>query len=171
MGTGGPGNIVHIDNLYVKDFAVKDDTNILLGDFVIIEATGVVRPIETGDFIDNDRFLDLSAHQVAQAGESANNLNATPVGDRKTTCECITIGSDWTVVMRPGTIPSAPVGILRFDAGPGPGFKVSQFQTDGTTKAAANEILGQYKHKEFNTLASISVDLDHGVISTGIGIS
>jgi len=170
MGTGGPGNIVHIDNLYVKDMPVKANTNIVLGDFVIFEAANGVRPIVAGDFSADNTFLPLTTKQVFQAGESANNLTTTPAADRKTTCECITIGSDWSVVMRPGAIPTAPVGILRLDAGT-PVFKVSQFLSNGTTVVGAGFVLGQYKHKEFSTEGNVSVDLDHGVISTGLGVS
>jgi len=168
MGTGGPGNIVHIDNLYVKDMPVKDNTNIVLGDFVIFEAANGVRPIVAGDFVGDNTFLLLTGNQVFQAGESSNNLDTTPVEDRKTTCECITRGSDWTVVMRPGSIPDAAVGILRLDAGT-PVFKVSQFLSNGTTIAGEGAILGIYKHKEFSTIANVSVDLDNGIISTGLG--
>ena len=170
MGTGGPGNIVHIDNLYVKDMPVKANTIIVLGEFVIFEAGAGVRPIVAGDFSGNNTFLPLGTKQVFQAGESSNNLNSTPVADRKVTCECITVGSDWSVVMRVGAIPGGPVGILRVDAAT-PLFQVSQFLVNGTTVITAGNVLGQYKHKEFSTEANVSVQADNGIISTGLGIS
>lgn len=170
MGTGGPGNIVHIDNLYVKDMPVKDNTNILLGDFVIFEAANGVRPIVSGDFSGDDTFLNLGTNQIFQAGENSNNLTSTPVANRKNTCECITIGSDWSVSMRVGAIPTGPVGILRVDAAT-PVFQVSQFLANGTTLVTAGNVLGQYKHKEFSTQANVSVQGDNGIVSTGLGIS
>ncbi len=171
MGTGGPGNIVHIDNLYVKDLPVKDNTNIILGDFVIFEVGAGVRPLVAGDFSGgNDTFLNLGTNQVFQAGESSNNLTTTPVLDRKVTCECITVGSDWSLVMRAGSVPTGPVGILRVDAAT-PLFQLSQFLANGTTLITAGNVLGQYKHKEFSTQADVSVQGDNGIVSTGLGIS
>ena len=67
MGTGGPGNIVHIDNLTVQDFAVLTNTSIVLGDFVIFDTTGV-RPLVAGDFTENDAFLDIQATPLFQEG-------------------------------------------------------------------------------------------------------
>jgi len=63
VGTGGPGNIVHIDNLYVKTINVKDNVNIILGQFVVIEddsGFAVARPLVDADFSGADLFLDLS---------------------------------------------------------------------------------------------------------------
>ncbi|KKL88121.1 hypothetical protein LCGC14_1927850, partial [marine sediment metagenome] len=40
MGSGGPGNITHIDNLYVKTVPVKTNIAILLGEFVIFDTDG-----------------------------------------------------------------------------------------------------------------------------------
>lgn len=167
MGTGGPGNIVHIDNLTVQDFAVKTNTSIVLGDFVIFDSG--VRPIVAGDFTGNDAFLDIQATPVYQAGESSNNLTTTPVNERKTTCECITRGSDISAVMRVGATPDSPVGILRVDGGT-PVFQIAS-QDVGATVVAAKEVLGIYKYKEFSTEANISVQGDNGVIATGGGVS
>ena len=49
MGSGGPGNITHIDNLYVKPQAVKTNTNILLGEYLIFDTDGL-RSITASDF-------------------------------------------------------------------------------------------------------------------------
>jgi len=172
MGTGGPGNIVHIDNLYVKTFNVKDNVNIVLGDFVVIEddsGFAVARPLVDADFPGADLFLDLSTINVVQAGEDANNLTTTDALLRKDKIECITKGSDWTVVMRVGVLPDNPVGILR--VGTAELFEVSYLDIDTPSVVAANERLGIYKHKEFSTVAEISVQDDNGVISTGVGLA
>lgn len=168
MGTGGPGNIVHIDNLSVQDFDVKSNTSIVLGDFVIFDTDGV-RPIVAGDFTLNDTFLPIQTTPVFQAGESSNNLTTTPVAERKTTCECITRGSDISAVMRVGVLPDKPVGILRVD-GATPVFQVSDKRVSATI-VAATEVLGIYKHKEFSTIALTSVQGDNGIIATGGGVS
>ncbi len=167
MGTGGPGNIVHIDNLYVKTFNVQDDVNIVIGDFVVIEATGV-RPLLDSDFTGADLFLDLSTVNVVQAGENANNLTTTDALLRKDQIECITKGSDWTTIMRVGTLPDNPVGILR--VGSAELFEVSNTNV-AAGALAAGETLGVYKHKEFSTVADVSVQDDNGIISTGVGLS
>jgi len=171
MGTGGPGNIVHIDNLYVKTFNVKDNVNIVLGQFVVIEddaGFAVARPLVDADFTGADVFLDLSSLNIVQAGENANNLTTTDALLRKGQIECITKGSDWTTVMRVGTLPDTPVGILRVGT-------AELFEVSNTNVAAgslvAGETLGVYKHKEFSTVAEITVQDDNGVISTGLGLS
>lgn len=168
MGTGGPGNIVHIDNLYVKTFNVQDNVNIVLGQFVVIEATGA-RPLLDSDFSGADLFLDLSTVNVVQAGEDANNLTTTDALLRKNQIECITKGSDWVVVMRVGVLPDNPVGILR--VGTAELFEVSYLDIDTPSVVAANERLGIYKHKEFSTVADVSVQDDNGIISTGVGLA
>lgn len=168
MGTGGPGNIVHIDNLYVKDFPVKTDSNIILGDFVIFDSTGV-RTILTTDFGSNDTFLDIQTKPVYQAGESANNLASTPVANRKTTCECLTRMTDWVTIMRAGAMPDQSVGILRVDSAT-PVFQVAH-QRVGTQKPVSAEILGHYKHKEFSTIALLAVQGDNGIVATGGGLA
>lgn len=166
MGTGGPGNVVHIDNLYPKTFNVKDNTLIVLGDFVINDSG--VRPIVAGDFTANDTFLNLQTGPIYQAGESSNNLDSTAVAQRKTTCECFTKGSDMSAVMRVGVIPDQPVGILRVD-GASPVFQIAE-QSVANTFVVFKEVWGIYKHKEFDTIADISVQGDDGVISTGLGV-
>jgi len=172
VGTGGPGNIVHIDNLYVKTFNVKDDVNITLGQFVVIEddaGSAVARPLVDADFTGADLFLDLSTINVVQAGEDANNLTTTDSLLRKGQIECITKGSDWTVVMRVGVLPDNPVGILR--VGTAELFEVSYLDINAPSVVASNERLGVYKHKEFSTVAEVSVQDDNGIISTGVGIA
>jgi len=168
MGTGGPGNIVHIDNLYVKTFNVQDNVNIVIGDFVVIEATGV-RPLLDSDFTGPDLFLDLSTVNVVQAGENANNLTTTDALLRKNQIECITKGSDWVVVMRVGVLPDNPVGILR--VGTAELFEVSYLDIATPSVVLANERLGVYKHKEFSTVADVSAQDDNGIISTGVGLA
>jgi len=170
MGTSGPGNIVHIDNLYVKTLQVKDNVSIIIGDYVVYElATDKIRPLVIGDFSGDDAFLDLSTIAVFQAGESSNNLTTTDPLLRKTECECITVGSDWVTTMRAGTRPTESVGILRVDADD------NKFQTSHKTAAAAvvgaGERLGQYKHKEFLSVAVVSTQDEDGVVSTGVGVS
>lgn len=172
MGTSGPGNIVHIDNLYVKTYNVKDNVNIILGQFVVIEndsGSAVARPLVDADFTGADLFLDLSTINIVQAAEDANNLTTTDVSLRKGQIECITKGSDWVVVMRVGVLPDNPVGILR--VGSAELFEVSYLDINTPSVVAANERLGVYKHKEFSTIAEVSVQDDNGIISTGIGLS
>ncbi len=162
MGTGGPGNIVHIDNLYVKTFNVKDNVNIVLGEFVVIEVDGgfaVARPLAITDVADA-AFVDLTALNIVQAGENANNLTTTDALLRKGQIECITKGSDWTTVMEASVLPDNTIGIKRDDAA-----VVTIFVVAATIVAA--EILGSYKHKEFSTVAEISATDDNGIISTG----
>ncbi len=168
MGTGGPGNIVHIDNLYVKTFNVQPNVNIILGQFVVIESTGV-RPLVDSDFTGADVFLDLSTINVVQAGENANNLTTTDPLLRKDQIECITKGSDWTVVMRAGVLPDNPVGILR--VGTAELFEVSYLDINVPSVVASNERLGVFKHKEFSTVATVSAQDDNGIISTGVGLA
>ena len=160
MGSGGPGNIVHIENLYVKPQAVKSNTNIVLGDFVIFDTDGL-RSLLDGDFGGNNTFLDLQGTPVFQAAENANNLDTTDPLIKKDTISVITTGSDWTCKMGAGVEPGEPVGIKRVDAAT-PHFQILE-------TIVAKEILGSYKHKEFATLAAISVLNDDGVISTSRG--
>ncbi len=162
MGTGGPGNIVHIDNLYVKTFNVKDNVNIVLGEYVVIEddaGFAVARPLVVGD-VANTAFVDLTSLNIVQAGENANNLTTTDALLRKGQIECITKGSDWTTVMASGVLPDSTIGIKRDDAA-----VVTIFVADATIVPA--EILGSYKHKEFSTVAELSATDDNGIISTG----
>ncbi len=168
MGTGGPGNIVHIDNLYVKTNPVKSNISILLGDFCIFDTDGL-RPIVAGDFVGDDTFLNIKTTPVFQAAEDADNLTTTNVNLRKTEIEVITRGSDLVASMRAGVLPDQDVGILRVDAAT-PVFQVAE-QSVAATPVAANEVLGVYKHKEFSTIALISVQSDNGIVSTGLGVA
>ena len=77
MGSGGPGNITHIDNLYVKTVPVTTNQSVSLGDFLIFDTDGY-RTLLTTDFSADNTFLDLSVDNVVQALEDANNLNTTP---------------------------------------------------------------------------------------------
>lgn len=172
MGTGGPGNIVHIDNLYVKTFNVKDDVNIVLGQFVVIEddaGFAVARPLVDADFSGADLFLDLSLLNIVQAGENANNLTTTDALLRKGEIECITKGSDWVTIMRDGVLPDKPVGIVR--VGTAELFEIANVDIATSAALAVGETLGVYKHKEFSTVAEISAQDDNGVLTTGTGLS
>lgn len=169
MGTSGPGNIVHIDNLYVKTLNVQDNVSIVIGDFCVIDATSKkLRPLVTTDFSADNTFLVLTSFPVFQAGENANNLNTTEALLRKNQCECITVGSDWVCKMAAGTLPTHAAGILRVDSDTTNPFQISHYLANGTTALVTANSLGQYKHKEFSTIAEISVLADDGVISTGV---
>ena len=164
MGSGGPGNITHIDNLYVKPQAVKTNTIILLGEYVIFETDGL-RTIVAGDFSADDRFLDIKSNPVFQAAESANNLTTTLILDRKTSITVINIGADWINKMDAGVLPGRQVGIKRLDSHT-PVFFVSDIAN--SVVPTFNETLGKYQHKEFATTAAISVDNDNGTVHTGV---
>ena len=162
MGSGGPGNIVHIDNLYVTTRAVKTNTDIKLGDFVIFDTDGL-RPLVIGDIAVDNTFFDLAVDgPVYQALEDANNLDALDVVDRKTEVSIATTGTDWTVKMAASVPPSARVGIHRLDART-PKIAVD----DGAAAPTIAEALGSYKKKEFARLAEDSVLNDDGVVATG----
>lgn len=172
MGSGGPGNIVHIDNLYVKTINVKDNVNIVLGKFVVIEddsGFAVARPLVDADFSGPDLFLDLSLFNIVQAGENSNNLTTTDALLRKPKIECITKGSDWTTIMRAGVLPDKPVGIVR--VGTAELFEIANVDIASSAALAVGETLGVYKHKEFSTVGEISAQDDNGVITTGTGLS
>ena len=172
MGTGGPGNIVHIDNLYVKTFNVKDNVNITIGQFVVLEddsGFAVARPLVDADFGAAGEFLDLSLFNIVQAGENSNNLTTTDALLRKPKIECITKGSDWTTVMRAGVLPDKPVGIVR--VGTAELFEIANVDIATSAALAVGETLGVYKHKEFSTIAEISAQDDDGVLTTGTGLS
>lgn len=164
MGSGGPGNISHIDNLYVKPQAVKTNTNILLGDYVIFDTDGL-RSIIAADFSADNRFLNLISFPVFQAAESANNLTTTPVLDRKTSISVIGIGADWVNKMEAAILPGKTVGVKRLDSHT-PVF----FAAHNANAVIPNvaETLGRYTHKEFATEAEISVDNDDGLVHTGL---
>lgn len=164
MGSGGPGNITHIDNLYVKPQAVKTNTNILLGDYVIYDTDGL-RTIIPGDFSADDSFLDIKATPVFQAAESANNLTTTLEVNRKTSITVINIGADWINKMDAGVLPQKSVGIKRLDSHT-PVFYASDVAN--SVGPTFNENLGRYQHKEFATEAAISVDNDDGTVHTGV---
>jgi len=169
MGSGGPGNITHIDNLYVKTVACKTNINILLGEYVIFDTDGY-RPVVVGDFSADDRFLDINSETaggvdgVFQAVEDANNLTTTPVVDRKTEVSVATTGTDWVTKIAASVRPSRRVGISRLDA------RTPIIATAAVANSLAptlDESLGVYKHKEFARLAAISVLNDDAIIATG----
>jgi len=164
MGSGGPGNITHIDNLYVKPQAVKTNTSITLGDYCIFDTDGL-RSITTADFTADNRFLDIKTVAVVQAAESANNLTTTSEIDRKTSISVIGVGADWINKMSTGVLPEARVGIIRLDAHT-PVFFVSNLAN--ALSPIFDEILGIYRHREFATTAAISADNDDGLVSTGV---
>ncbi len=163
MGSGGPGNITHIDNLYVKTVAVKSNYAVLLGDFLIFDTDGY-RTLIAGDFGADDTFLDLQVDNVVQAAEDANNLTTTPAEDRHPEVSVLTKGSDWVVKMAASVEPGKPVGIGRLDART-PIIAVTDVA--GAAAPVLVERLGNYKSKEFARLAEDSVLNDDGIISTG----
>lgn len=164
MGSGGPGNIVHIDNLYVRTVPVKSNTKVTLGSYLIFDTDGY-RDLVVGDFALDDRFLDLQVDNVVQAGEDADNLTTTPVNDRKPEVAVITKGSDWVTKMAVGVEPGKPVGISRLDARTP---KIAVADVANALPPVLVERLGTYKHKEFARLSEDSLLNDDGVISTGV---
>lgn len=161
-----PGNIVHIDNLYVKTQAVKTNATIVQGEYLIFETDGL-RPLVATDFSADNTFLAIGDKPVFQAGHDANNLNTTAAKDRVTKVSVLTIGSDWVCKMAAGVEPTKRVGISRLDARV-PIIAVSDVAGVGVLKPTIDETLGQYKHKEFAQLAQDSLLNDDGVISTGV---
>ncbi len=168
MGSGGPGNVTHIDNLYVKTVKVQDNTNISLGDYLIFDTTGY-RSLVVGDFSADDRFLDLYSQGAAgidgvfQAAEDANNLTTTPVADRHGEVSVLTVGSDWITKSAVGIEPGRRVGIHRLDA------RTPIIAIADVANALApitDEVLGIYKGKEFARLAETSVLNDDAIVST-----
>lgn len=157
------GDIIHIEGLYVKPQTVKTNTVIIKGEYCIFDTDGQ-RPIVIGDFSADDRFLDLSATPVIQAGHDANNLTSTPVKDRVTKLSGITIGSDMICKMAVGVEPTKKVGISRLDARTP---VIAMADVANSLAPTLNELFGQYKHKEFATTALDSVLNDDGVIATG----
>jgi len=160
MGTSGPGNITHIDNLYVKTFDVQPNTNVQLGDFVVVTTTGVrqfVATDTTGGSVGD--FAKLSLISVVQAAEDANNLNSTDASLRKNQITCITKGSDWVVTMKEDVLPDSHVAIFITTVAPS--------VVDVRTSTDPAETLGVYKHKEFSTVARPSLLNDNGIVSTG----
>ncbi len=167
MGSGGPGNITHIDNLYVKTVKVKSNTKITLGSFVIFDTDGY-RDLAVGDSIGgvDNRFFDLVAlGGILQAGEDADNLTTTAVNDRKPEVAVITRGADWVTSMAVGVEPDKRVGISRLDART-PIIAVTDLAN--ALAPTIDQILGVYKGKEFARLAEDSVLNDDGIISTGL---
>lgn len=162
MGSGGPGNIVHIDNLYVKTVDVRTNDSVLLGDFVIFDTTGF-RTVVAGDFALDDRFFDLQTEPVFQALEDANNLTTTPIEDRKDEVAVAILGTDWVAKMAAGVLPGQRVGIHRLDART-PIIAISQ--TANAAFPTLDQSLGHYQHKEFARKALVSVLNDDGVIHT-----
>lgn len=171
LGSGGPGNIVHIDNLYVKTLACKTNIDIKIGEFLIFDTDGY-RPLLSTDFSADNTFLGLhgtaagSKDGIVQALEDANNLTATPVNDRKPEVSVAMQGTDWVVKMEVGARPTRRVGISRLDART-PVIAVDIQSGVIPANPTLDETLGIYKHKEFARLAEISVLNDDGVVSTG----
>ena len=164
MGSGGKGNITHIDNLYVLTVKVKSNTKVTLGSFLIFDTDGY-RDLIAGDFALDNRFLNLQVDNVVQAGEDADNLTTTAVADRKTEVSVITKGADWVTSMAAGVEPGKPVGISRLDA------RVPIIAVADVANALPPvlvEVLGSYKKKEFARLAEDSILNDDGIISTGV---
>ena len=162
MGSGGPGNIVHIDNLYVKTVTCKTNIKILLGEFLIFDTDGY-RPLLAADCGTGaiGQFLSLGDEQsVYQAGEDADNLTTTAVADRKPEVAVITRGADWVAKMEANVKPDSRVGIQVKTTAP------DTFVMNLVTTLAT--LIGIYKHKEFARLAEDSVLDDDGVISTGV---
>lgn len=169
MGTSGRGNIIHIDNTYVKPINVADNVKIELGDYcLIIEESGeaVVRPLLAADFSADDTFLVLTPNSVVIAGEEADNLDLTDESLRKAQCTCILRGTDWEANTRAGILPEQIVGLLRVD-GADEVFQISHFLSNGTTPVISGEVLGTYKTKSFTSIARISQQDDLSIIQTG----
>lgn len=158
------GDIVHIERLTVKPQACKTNINILKGDFLMFETDGL-RPVLVGDFPADDRFFDIGAEPIFQAGHDANNLTTTPVGDRVTQVSAIHIGSDWVCKIAAGVDPSDKVGLSNL-ASRTPVIAISEIAN--ALEPTIVEALGRYSHKEFAKLAAISVLNDDAVIETGV---
>lgn len=165
MGSGGPGNITHIDNLYVKTVPVTTNQSVLLGDFLIFDTDGY-RTLLTTDFSADNSFLDLNVDNVVQAAEDANNLNSTPAEDRKSEVSVLMRGTDWVTKMAAGVEPNKRVGISRLDSRT-PVIAVSDVAAAIPAAPTIDETLGVYKHKEFARLAEDSLLNDDGIVSTG----
>ncbi|KKK70646.1 hypothetical protein LCGC14_2921880 [marine sediment metagenome] len=173
MGSGGPGNIVHIDNLYAKSVKVADNTAILIGEYLIFDTTGY-RPLVVSDFSGNDVFLDIYSELgangvdgVFQAAHDANNLTTTPVRDRVGEVSVLTVGTDWVVKAAAGIEPGRRVGIHRLDART-PIIAISDVEDTLVTPSAPtiDQSLGIYKGKEFARLSETSVLNDDAIVST-----
>ena len=158
-----PGNITHIEKLYVKTQKVKSNTSIVQGEFLIFDTDGL-RPIVPSDFSADDTFLDIGATPVFQAGHNANNLNSTLPHQRVGTVSVLTVGSDFVCKMAADVKPSKRVGISLLNART-PAIAVSDVANG--TGPTINETLGQYKHKEFAQFASDSALNEDGIIATG----
>ena len=157
------GDIVHIEKLYVKPQAVKSNTNIDKGDYLIDDSG--LRVLVVGDFTDDDRFFDIGAEAVFQAGHDANNLTTTAVKDRVTEVSVLTPGSDWVCKMAVDVKPDNKVGITRLDSRTP---KIAINDVANALEPTIVEVLGHYKHKEFAKLASDSALDDDGIIATGV---
>ena len=168
MGTSGRGNIIHIDNTYVKPINVAENVKIELGNYCIVieeSSEAVVRPLLASDFSGNDAFLDINTNSVVIAGEEADNLDTTEESLRKTQCTCLLRGTDWEANTRAGVLPEQPVGLLRVDGEDEP-FQFAH-ETDGATPVASGEVVGTYKTKSFTSIARISQQDDLSIIQTG----
>ena len=161
MGTAGPGNIVHIDNLYVKTFDVKEDEILRLGEISVYDDTSDALITLNDDGVVADTVIvNAQTFRPVQNGEDADNRLATDEILKKSQIECITIGSDWEGKMEADILPGQSVGIKRVDAAVG-GFRFA-------ATVVANEVVGIYKHKTFSTVAKKSVLDDSGIVSTGV---
>lgn len=161
MGTSGPGNIVHIDNLYVKTFDVFADQFLKLGEIAVYDdGTDTIRTLNDDAVVADTVILNAQTFRPVQNGEDADNRNATEDLLKKDQIECLTIGSDWEGIMEAGILPGQSVGIKRVDAAVG-GFRFA-------ATVVANEVVGIYKHKTFSTVAKKSVLDDSGIVSTGV---
>ena len=170
MGTSGRGNIIHIDNTYVKPINVASNVKIGLGDYCLViteSSEAVVRPLLVGDFTGDDAFLDISTLSVVIAGEEADNLTSTSESLRKTQCTCLLRGTDWEANMNDGVVPEQTVGLLRAD-GEDELFQFSHFKANGSTALVAANVIGVYKTKSFTSIARISKQDDLGIITTGV---
>ena len=157
------GDIVHIEGLYIKPQTVKANVNIVKGDYLIDDSG--LRPVVAGDFSADDRFFNIGAEALFQAGHDANNLTTTPVNDRVTEVSVLTPGSDWVCTMAANVKPENKVGLTRLDSRV-PVIAISDVAN--SLEPTIVEILGHYKHKEFAKLASDSALNDDGVIATGL---
>jgi len=172
MGSGGPGNITHIDNLYVKTVPVKTNIAILLGEFVIFDTDGF-RPLLSTDFSADNTYLDLQGALAAgvvdgigQALEDANNLTTTPAEDRHSEVTIALMGTDWVVKTDAGVQTNRRVGISRLDART-PVIAVTDTAVAIPRNPTLDETLGIYKHKEFARQAEVTILNDDSVVSTG----
>ena len=161
MGTSGPGNVIHIDNLYPKTHDVKADELINLGTIAIYDDTSdAVITLNDDGVVSEGAVLNAQTNRPSQAGEDANNLTTTDALLRKSQIEVLTRGGDWEGRMEAGILPGDTVGIKRVDAALG-GFRFTATNT-------VTQIVGIYKGKSFSSVSKKSVLDDNGIVSTGL---